>query len=123
MDKLLLLGAVLFVAVFGGLIVERVLTICFNLFDKLIENSGKLLKFPFRLAFFLVKTQAKILFKMGSFFAQVIFTLLKKNKQEAVHLTPVFNVSPLELQQMRNFNYLAQERRTPVIIEHPPLKK
>lgn len=121
MDKLLLLGAVAFVAIFGGLIVERVLTLCFNLFDKTIENIGKLLMSPFKLSIFLLKIKAKIVIKAAQFLATVIFTLLKKNRQESARITPVFDVSPLHLQQMRQSRYLAQERRQPVIIEHPPL--
>jgi hypothetical protein len=45
---------------------------------------------------------------------------LMKNKLEEVVIKPIFAVTPLELQQMRNNNRLQSAKRQPVLIEYPP---
>lgn len=101
-----------FVVLFGGLFCEKCLTFGFLVADKALENSVKLLKLPFVVVLKLISSLGKLIFKQ-----------LKKQRTEEVHITPIFNVTPVELQHMRNKNLTVQQYRQPVTIEHPPLNK
>jgi hypothetical protein len=99
----------LFVFFFGSVIAMQAIEFGFRVGDKALEASGTLAKLPFKIAFKLIRFAGKYLIKR-----------LMKNKPEEVVIKPVFAVTPLELQQMRNNNLLQSGKRQPVLIEHPP---
>lgn len=108
--KMVLLLIALFVMLFGGLIVERSLKLGFDLADEALEDSGKLLKFPFVVTLKLLKLAGGLI-------------LRRFKKPEVIQVTPILNVTPLHIQQMKHSGHLAHHHRQPVIIEHSPLNK
>lgn len=107
--ELLMLCIALFVFFLGSVIVKRVVEFGFRLGDKALESTGTLVKLPFRIAF-----------KLISFAGNKLIKRLVKNQHQELTIKPIFDVTPLELQYMRNNNLLQSGKRQPVLIEHPP---
>lgn len=107
--ELIMLCVALFVFFFGSVVALKAIEFGLAVGDKALEASGKLTKLPFVLAFKLIRFAGKYLIKR-----------LMKNKPEEVRIKPIFDVTPLELQHLRNNNLLRSGKRQPVLIEHPP---
>ena len=107
--ELIMLCIALFVFFFGSVIAMQAIEFGFRVGDRTLEASGKLVKLPFMIAFKLICFAGKHLIKR-----------LMKNKPQEVTIKPIFAVTPLELQHMRNNNLLQSGKRQPVLIEHPP---
>jgi hypothetical protein len=89
MSELILLGVAFFMICFGSLILKRTIDFGFAVADKLLENSGRIIKAPFKVAFKLIGLGIK-------------FILKKSGKKDYYTVRPVPTITPLELQQMRN---------------------
>lgn len=103
--------SVVFIFFFGSLILQRAIMFGFDLADKALENSGKLVKLPF-----------VVTFKILAFSAKFIFKRLKTNRLDEVSLRPIYDITPkpMQLQAQGNHRFIAQDNnRIPVIIEHP----
>ena len=112
MNELILLFAAFFIFCFGSLILSEVFRFGFAVADKLLENSGRILRAPFKVVFKLMS----LVFKFG-------FKKLKTNQDE-YSVRPI-QITPLELQQMRNHQLRAGNKNVPVEIEYtqPKLNK
>ena len=109
--ELVMLCFALFVFFFGSVIAMKAMEFGFRVGDKALEFSGAIMKLPFMVAF-------KLIFLAGKYFVN----RMKKHKPEEIRVRPVFVVSPLELWHMRNNKLFQSGKRSPVVIEHPPLK-
>lgn len=107
--ELLMLCIGLFVFFLGSVIVTQVVEFGFRLGDKALESAGTLVKLPFLIAF-----------KLISFAGNRLIKRLVKNQPQELTIKPIFDVTPLELQYMRNNNLLQSGKRQPVLIEYPP---
>ena len=107
--ELIMLCIALFAFLLGSVIVTHVIEFGFRLGDKTLVLAGTLLKLPFLMAFKLICFSGKHLIKR-----------LMKNKPQEIRIKPIFDVTPLELQYMRNNNLIHSGKRQPVLIEHPP---
>ena len=90
MEKLILLFIALFMFCFGSLILTKLIDFGFAVADKLLQNSGRIIKAPFKVIFKLIVTLFKFVFKKSNAAEQDDYTIRP------------FNITPLELQQMRN---------------------
>jgi hypothetical protein len=104
MDFLYLLFAV-FLMYFGCVVVVKLCEYGLYLGDNVQALTGKLLKLPFRLALKIIEFSARLVIK-------------KYMTKEEFLVSPILNVTPLELQQMRNNNQLQSGKRPPVTIEY-----
>lgn len=107
--ELIMLCIALFVFCFGSVIAIRAIEFGFAVGDKALEHSGTLMKLPFKLAF-----------KLICFLGKRLIRHLMKSKPYEYTVKPIFDVTPLELQHMRNKNLIHSNKRQPVLIEHPP---
>ena len=95
MNEFILVGAAFFLLCFGSLIVSELFRFGFAVADKLLENSGRIIKAPFKIAFKLISMGFKFCIK--KFGKQNYYTVRPINDHE--------NITPLELQRMRNHNH------------------
>lgn len=106
--ELLMLCVALFLFFFGSVIAMRTMEFGFRVGDKALQSSGKIVKLPFKIAF-----------KLICFLGKYLIKRLMKNTPQEVTIKPIFDVTPLELQQMRNNNRLQSGKREAVLIEYP----
>jgi hypothetical protein len=95
MNELILLGVAFFIFCFGSLILNEIFRFGFAVADKLLENSGRIIKAPFKVAFKLISLGIRFLLK-------------KFGKADYYTVRPIYdnqNITPLELQRMRNHNH------------------
>lgn len=109
--ELIMLLVALFVFFFGSVAALKLMDFGLLVGDKALNASGALMKLPFKLAFKLIVLISK-----------VVIRKYMTRKTEEIQIRPIFAVTPLELQQMRNSNLLQSGKRPPVLIEHPPQK-
>ena len=105
--ELIMLFIALFVFFFGSVLALRAAEFGFSLADKALEHSGALIKLPFMIAF-----------KLISFVGKFLIKRLIKNRTDSYTLKPIFDVTPLELQQMHH-RLPQSEKPRPVLIENP----
>lgn len=91
---------------FGATILEKVVGFGFAVADKMLANSGKLVKAPFKIAFKLIGMAFRFVFKK------------KSNESDAYTVRPVHMITPLQLQQMRNQQLSLGSNKAPVEIEY-----
>jgi hypothetical protein len=89
MTELILVGLAFFMICFGSLILKKAIDFGFAVADKMLENFGRIVRGPFKMAFKLISLGIK-------------FLVNKYRKEDAYTVRPVPIVTPLELQQMRN---------------------
>jgi hypothetical protein len=107
--ELLMLFIALFVFFFGSVIALQVMEYGLRVGDKSLEAFGGLAKLPFKVALNLIRYSYKHFIKR-----------MMKDKPQEITIKPIFAVTPLELQHMRNKNLIQSGKRQPVLIEHPP---
>lgn len=101
MNELILLFAALFLFLFGSVILTKLIEFGFAVADKLLQNSGRILIAPFKIAF------------------KLIMLVFKKLDQDKFTIRPIQDITPLELQQMRNTQLRnTANRHAPVEIEY-----
>ena len=106
--ELIMLFVALFVFCFGSILVTQLFEFGIRVGDKALQSSGFLIKLPFIVAF-----------KLVCFVGKKLLNKLKSEQPE-VQLRTIY-VTPVELQHMRNNQLFQSKRRSPVLIEHPPL--
>jgi len=112
MSKLLLLAIAAFVFCFGSVILMRLTEFGFAVADKSLENSGKLVKLPFQVAFKIIKHSARWVFKK-----------LKTQRPAEYTVTPIYKVTPLHLQQMRSSLLSIADKREHDVIAYTQPKR
>lgn len=102
MSEIILLFVAFFSVMIGVQIITSALDIGFAVADKVLANFGRIMKAPF-----------KIVFKL-------IALVNKKYTQDRFTVRPIGEITPLELQQMRNTQLRAANngRSVPVTIEY-----
>lgn len=112
MSKLLLLAIAAFVFCFGSVILMRLIEFGFAVADKSLENSGKLVKLPFQ-----------VTFKLIAYSIRWVFKQLNTKRPDEYTVTPLYKVTPLHLQHMRNSLLSSDNKQDPVVIEYTQPKR
>lgn len=107
--ELLMLFVALFVFLFGSAIAMKAIEFGFEMVDKALAAIGYLMKLPFL-----------IVFKLITFAVKACFMKAVKQKSFEYKVKPMFDVTPLELQQLRNRNLIQSKQEAPVLIEFSP---
>lgn len=110
--ELIMLAIALFVFIFGSIVALQTIEFAIRVGDKTLESSGVILRLPFKVTLMLI-----------FFVGKHLFRLLKRSLHKEVKVTPIQNVTPLDVQFASNDNLLQSGKRAPVLIENPPQKQ
>lgn len=106
--ELTMLVVALFTFLFGSVMVMKTINFAFLVGDKLMETFCDILKMPFYLAY-----------KLICFTCGLLAKRLARRKPDEYMIRPIYDVSPLDIQQMRKQHKLRNGQRFPVQIEYP----
>jgi len=106
--ELVMLVVALFCFLFGSVLVHKSIDFAFLVGDKFMDAVCAILKMPFYLVY-----------KLICFTGNLIAKRLARRKSDEYTIRPIYDVSPLEIQQMRRQHKLRSGQRMPVQIEYP----
>lgn len=112
--ELVLLFVALFVFFFGSALAASALNYGLNIGDKTVQSFGFILKKVFIFSFKCLWMICKLVLK------KVMSNRQSQATQTPYSVKPIYDVTPLDLQYMRNNKLHRPERRESVLIEYPP---
>lgn len=112
--ELVLLFVALFVFFFGSALAASALNYGLSMGDKTVQSFGYIFKQVFLFAFKCLLMLCKLVFN------KVMSNRRAQSMQTPYSVKPIYDVTPLDLQYMRNNKLHRPERRESVLIEYPP---
>lgn len=106
--ELVMLVVAFFIFLFGSVMLMRTVDFAFLVGDKLMGTFCVILRMPFYLAY-----------KLVCFTGGLLSKRLDRRKTDEYTIRPIYDVSPLEIEQMRKQHKLRDGQRLPVQIEYP----